>query len=376
MRVPLVDLRAAYLPVREAVERELATVLEGMDLTLGPNVRAFEEEFAAYCEVPHGVAVSSGTDALAAALRACDVGPGDEVIAPAHTFFATIEAIVHTGAIPVLVDVEPDTLTIDPAETAAAIGPATKAIVAVHLYGHPADMDPLLELAQRHGLRLIEDCAQAHGARYKGRRCGSIGDAGCFSFYVTKNLGSLGEGGFVTTRDASTAEHVRLLRHHGHVSKFEHAIVGYNLRLHELQAVVLRQKLPRLDAANARRRELAAAYARHLGAAPIGLPAVRDGCAPVHHVYPLRVAERDVLGAHLEAHGVGIGIHYKIPAHRQPALHRHPHRVRSMPVTDAACAELLSIPMYPELTEAQVAYVSARTLEFFEGRAAREVIAR
>ena len=217
MVVPLVDLRAGAVAVREEVLREFGHVLDDMQLLLGPSVRAFEREFAAFCEVEHGVAVSSGTDALLAALLACGVGPGDEVIAPSLTFFATIEAIVHAGAIPVLVDVEPETLTIDPREVRAAITRATRAVMPVHLYGHPADMDSIVAVAREYGLLVIEDAAQAHGARYAGRRCGAIGDAGCFSFYFTKNLGAFGEGGFVTTGDAAVAERLRRLRHHGHV---------------------------------------------------------------------------------------------------------------------------------------------------------------
>ncbi len=360
MRVPLVDLRAAWVPVQDAVTRGWAASLETMQLTLGPETAAFEGEFAAYSGAAHGVAVSNGTDALFAALRACGIGPGDEVIAPALTFFATVEAIVHAGAVPVLVDVEEDTLTLDPAAAARAITPATRAIMPVHLHGHPADMDPLLALARTHGLRLVEDCAQAHGARYRGRRCGSLGDAGGFSFYVTKNLGALGEGGFVTTQDAAVAEHVRLLRHHGHVSKHEHRIVGHNLRLDELQAIVLRAKLPRLDAGNTRRRAIAARYRERLAGCGVRLPADRAGCEPVHHVFALRTKERDRLQAYLEAAGIGTGIHYKAPAHRQPALAAHPHRVHDMRVTDAACAELLSIPMYPELSDDQVDYVADR----------------
>lgn len=368
MRVPLVDLRAAWLPVREAVEQEWASILDGMQLTLGPQGQALEVEFAAYCETTHGVAVSTGTDALFVALRACDIGAGDEVIVPSHTFFATVEAVLHTGAVPVLVDVEPDTLNIDPAHVARAITPATRAIVPVHLYGHPADMDPILALARTHGLRVIEDCAQAHGARYRGRRVGSLGDAGCFSFYCTKNLGALGEGGFVATRDATIAERVRMLRHHGHTSKYEHRIVGYNLRFDELQAAVLRQKLPRLEAGNARRRKLAACYVERLSDRGIGLPVTRTDCDPVHHVFPLRVGDRDGLQAHLEAQGIGTGIHYKTPAHRQPALAARAHRAGALPVTDAACATLLSIPMYPELTDVQLDYVVDCVVAFLDGR--------
>jgi dTDP-4-amino-4,6-dideoxygalactose transaminase len=366
MVVPLVDLKASFQPIRDEVMRAFDVILDGMQLLLGPNTEAFEREFADYCGAFDGVAVSNGTDALFAALSACGVGAGDEVIAPSHTFFATIEAIVHTGAIPVMVDVEPDTLTIDPAEVRKAITPATRAIVPVHLYGHPADMDPILELAREHDLRVIEDAAQAHGAGYRGRRCGSMGDAASFSFYVTKNLAAIGEGGFVTARDAAVAERVRLLRHHGHVSKFEHAIVGRNLRMDELQAAVLRIRLRDFESCLERRRAHARRYDELFANTSVRTLEARPDCAPVHHVYPIRVASRDALVRHLGDHGIGTGIHYPIPAHRQPALEAHTHRRHSMDVTDAACSELVSIPMYPELTGEQIEYVASHVLDFSE----------
>jgi len=366
--VPLVDLRASAAAVRDEVLHEFGAILDGMQLFLGPNLQAFEREFAAFCGVDHGIGVSTGTDALLVALRACGVGPGDEVVVPAQTFFATIEAVVHTGATPVLVDVEPDTLTIDPREVAGAVTPATKAIVPVHLYGHPADMDPILEIARARGLRVIEDASQAHGARYKGRRCGGLGDAGCFSFYFTKNLGAFGEGGFVATGDAALAERVRLLRHHGHVSKFEHAVVGYNLRMDELQAAVLRIKLRGLDAANARRREVARRYDALLAGSAARVLRSRPDADPVHHVYPVRVADRDGLRDHLATAGIETGIHYRTPAHLQPALRTIPHRCRKLEVTEGACRELLSIPMYPELTDAQLTFVAGQVRDFLEGR--------
>jgi dTDP-4-amino-4,6-dideoxygalactose transaminase len=291
------------------------------------------------------------------------------VIVPSLTFFATIEAVIHVGAVPVMVDVEPETLTLDPGAAAAAVTRATRAMIPVHLYGHPADMDPLLDLARAHRLVVIEDVAQAHGARYRGRRCGSLGEAGSFSFYVTKNLGAFGEGGFVTTRDAAIAERLRLLRHHGHLSKFEHGIVGYNLRLDELQAAVLRLKLPRLEAGNARRRVLAARYRERFRGSPVRCVGTRPDCEPVHHVHPILVPDRDRLVAHLSAQGVGTGIHYKIPCHLQPALRAHPHRIGPMKVTEQVCGEMLSIPMYPELEDAQLEYVADQVLRFVGGKA-------
>jgi dTDP-4-amino-4,6-dideoxygalactose transaminase len=364
VKIPLVDLRASYLPIREELLRRFDAILDGMQLFLGPEQRALEAEFAAFCEVPHGIAYSNGTDAIYAALRALGVGPGHEVIAPAHTFFATIEAIVHTGATPVLVDVEPETLTIDPREVEAALTPATRAIVPVHLYGHPADMDPILELARERGIHVVEDAAQAHGARYRGRRCGSLGDLASFSFYVTKNLGAFGEGGFVCTRDAALAEQVRLLRHHGHVSKFEHALVGHNFRMDELQAAVLRLKLPGLEAGNARRREIARRYRELLPGVRQLVP--RADCEAVHHVHPIRVRERDALRDYLAEQGIETGIHYKVPGHLQPALRGHPHRHGNMKVTEEACRELLSLPIYPELTDEQLEYVALHVRRFLE----------
>jgi dTDP-4-amino-4,6-dideoxygalactose transaminase len=365
--VPLVDLRASFLPIREELLRELESVLDGMELLLGPRQRAFEEEFAAYCGAAHGVAVSSGSDALLAALAACGIGPGDEVICPSLTFFASVEAILHVGAVPVLVDVSPDTLTLDPEEARAALSPATRAILPVHLYGHPAQMDPLLALARERGLRVIEDAAQAHGARTGGRRCGSLGDAGCFSFYFSKNLSAFGEGGFVTAHDAQVAERVRLLRHHGQRSKFEHATAGYNLRMDEIQAAVLRIKLRGLDAANARRRQLAACYRERLAGLPLRQPEVGEGCEPVFHLYTVRTRERDALREHLTRAGIATGIHYPVPCHAQPALRERPHRCAAMKVTEQACAELLSLPMYPELSEEQLERVVAALRGFYGG---------
>ena len=369
-QVPLVDLRASFAPIRDEVFRAFEEVFASMELLDGPNLRAFEREFADYCDAPHGVAVSSGTSALYAALVACGIGPGDEVIVPSHTFFASIEAVIHAGAIPVLVDVEPECLTIDVEAVHEALTPATRAIVPVHLYGHPAEMDILCTLARERGLRVIEDAAQAHGARYRGARCGGIGDAAAFSFYFTKNLAAVGEGGFVATGREDVAEGVRRLRHHGHVSKFEHAIVGHNLRMDELQAAVLRIRLRRLDAALARRRAIATRYDDLFAEGPVRTLSARPDCEAAHHLYPIRVAMRDELIAHLNEHGIGTGIHYRTPGHRQPALARHPHRVGSMKVTDEACAELVSLPIYPELSDEQVEYVASRVLDFYRAGAA------
>jgi dTDP-4-amino-4,6-dideoxygalactose transaminase len=371
-QIPLVDLRASYLPIRDELLAAFDRVLGGMELLLGPEQRAFEEAFASYCGTRHAVAVSSGTDALLAALLACGVGTGDEVICPANSFFATVEAVIHAGATPVFVDVDPNTLTLDPGCVRDALSPVTRALLPVHLYGHPADMDPLLELAAEHDLRVIEDAAQAHGARHRGRPCGSLGDAAAFSFYFTKNLGAFGEAGCVTTDDAELAERLRVLRHHGHVSKADHAIAGFNLRMDELQAAVLRIKLRRLDAGNARRREIAARYDdRFAGCPGIRTLLVRPHCEAVHHLYAIRSAQRDRLREHLAHAGVATGIHYPIPAHRQPALAHHRHRCGELGVTEQVCAELLSLPIYPELRDEQVETVARAVREFAQsGRGA------
>ena len=366
LSVPLVDLRAGYLPIREKLLSAFDGILSDMRLFLGPQNQAFEQEFASYCQVEHGISVASGTAALHAALKACRIGLGDEVIAPSHTFFATIESIVNVGATPVMVDVEPGSLTIDTNEVRAAVTPRTKAILPVHVYGQSADMDPILDLAHDRDLYVIEDASQAHGATYKGRKCGSMGDLGCFSFYFTKNLGAFGEGGFVATSSGELAERVRMLRHHGHASKFEHAAVGDNLRMDELQAAVLRLKLPRLDEFNGARCRVAEQYSARFKGRGIELLSIRPDGDSVHHLYPVRLNDRDGLCDHLTLRGIGTGIHYKIPAHQQSAMKHVRHRCHPMPVTESVCPRLLSLPMFPELTQEQIDYVSEQVLTYVD----------
>ncbi len=365
MEVPLVDLKASLEPIRDELFKGFEQVLEGMNLFLGENVQRFEEEFTTFCEAEHGIAVSNGTDAIFAALSALGIGPGDEVIVPSHTFFASVEAVVHTGATPVLADIDPETMTLAPASVAEAIGPATRAILPVHLNGHPADMDPILELAREHDAFVVEDCAQAHGARYKGRRCGTMGDAAAFSFYFTKNLGAFGEGGFVLAGNEDVAEAVRELRHHGHVSKFEHGRIGYNLRPDELQAVVLRLKLRHLEENNRQRAAVAERYAERLDGL-VRLPGRREDCEHVYHLFPIRVRDRDALRDYLWDKGVGTGIHYKIPAHQQPAMRDVHHRRTDLAVTEETCPLLLSLPMYPELRDEQVDYVAEQVRAYLD----------
>ena len=317
-------------------------------LILGPELAAFESEFAAYCGAAHAVGVGNGLDALTLALRAAGVGVGDEVIAPSHTFVATWLAIAATGARPVPVEPDPATCTLTAEAVAAAVTPRTAAVIPVSLYGHPVDMDPLLAVCKRHGLFVLEDAAQSHGAAYEGRRTGSLAHATAFSFYPTKNLGALGDAGAVTTSDAGLAERLRKLRNYGSIRKYEHEHAGVNSRLDELQAAFLRAKLPRLDAANDRRRAHAAAYAQTLGgAAGLTLPVEASWARHVYHLYVVRSPERDALQARLEAAGVQTLIHYPTPCHLQPAFADLGFRSGQFPLAERLAREVLSLPMWP-----------------------------
>jgi len=317
-------------------------------LILGPELAAFESEFAAYCGAAHAVGVGNGLDALTLALRAAGVGVGDEVIAPSHTFVATWLAIAATGARPVPVEPDPATCTLTAEAVAAAVTPRTAAVIPVSLYGHPVDMDPLLAVCKRHGLFVLEDAAQSHGAAYEGRRTGSLAHATAFSFYPTKNLGALGDAGAVTTSDAGLAERLRKLRNYGSIRKYEHEHAGVNSRLDELQAAFLRAKLPRLDAANDRRRAHAAAYAETLGgAAGLTLPVEASWARHVYHLYVVRSPERDALQARLEAAGVQTLIHYPTPCHLQPAFADLGFRSGQFPLAERLAREVLSLPMWP-----------------------------
>ncbi len=365
MQVPLVDLRVQYQTLKDEILAAVADVFEGMQLFLGPNVRAFEAEFAAYSHAQHAIGVGSGTDALILSLRAADVGPGDEVITVSHTFFADTEAIALVGATPVFVDVEPDTWNLDPSKLEAAITPRTKAIVPVHLCGQPAEMAPILELARKHKLFVLEDACQAHGADYRGQRVGSIGDAAVFSFYCSKNLGGFGEGGMVTTNDARLAARIRRLRDHGSDRRYEHAEIGTNARLDEVQAAILRVKLRHLDEWNARRQANAAAYGEALAGTPLELPTVRPDRTHVYHLYVVRGPRRDALKDYLGARGISTGVHYPIPGHLQPAARAWSRGPGSLPVTERLAERVLSLPMYPELTREQIAYVADAVRAFY-----------
>lgn len=358
MKVPYLDLAAQYRSLKSEIEPAVLRVLESTQYVLGPEVTAFEQEFARWCGVSECVALNSGTSALHLALLACGIGPGDEVITVPFTFVATVSAIEYAGATPVLVDVEPRHLTMDPAKVEAAITPRTKAIMPVHLFGHPADMEPILAIAKRHGLRVIEDAAQAHGASYQGRTCGSMSDVACFSFYPGKNLGACGEGGALVTDDPEIARTARLLRSWGEERRYEHLLKGFNFRMDGIQGAILRIKLRHLDAWTEARRARAAAYGAALAGTGVRVPEERTGDRHVYHVFAVRLQGRNDARARLEAAGVQTGVHYPIPVHLQPAYRNLGGRPGDFPVAEQAAGEVLSLPIYPELTSEQVAYVA------------------
>jgi dTDP-4-amino-4,6-dideoxygalactose transaminase len=352
--IPFVDLAAQYRSIRGEVDAAMAAVLARGDFILGQDVRLFEQEFAAYCGTTHCLGVASGTDALRLALQACGIGRGDEVITTAHTFIASVLAIAEAGASPVLVDCEPEFGLIDVTKIEAAVTPRTRAILPVHLYGQAADMDPILEIAARHGLVVVEDACQAHGARYKDRPCGSIGDIAAFSFYPGKNLGAYGDAGAVTTGRADLADRVMLLRNYGQRVKYEHLEKGGNSRLDTLQAAVLRVKLRHLDDWNAARQRAAAAYGRALADAGVQLPQVAPYGTHVFHLYVVRTPDRAGVQQRLDAARAQHGIHYPTPVHRQKAMADLGYGPGSFPVAEALAPEILSLPMFPELSEAQI----------------------
>lgn len=353
-QIPLVDLKAGYELIEEQIRLAWDEALSGMRLFLGPNVQAFEKEFAAYCGVQHAIGVSDGTNALLLALRACEVQPGDEVITVGFTFIATTEAILLSGAKPVFVDIDPQTYTMDPNLIESQITSNTRVILPVHLYGQCADMDPIMEIAKNYNLLVIEDACQAHGAEYKGRKAGSIGHAAAFSFYFTKNLGAYGEGGMVTTNNDHIAKRVRMLRDHGSEKRYYHDLVGWNARLDELQAAALRIKLDYLNQWNQDRRNIALSYARRLESTGLTLPQEAQFNQHVYHLYVIRSSFREGLRNYLTEQGIGTGIHYPIPTHRQKAILDLGIIPTSLPHTESISEEILSLPMYPQLTEQQI----------------------
>src|SRR6266704_4054117 len=353
MQIPLVDLRAQYQTIRGEVLAAIEDVLSGMQLFLGPQSRAFEQEFAAYCGCDYGVGCSTGTDALMLALRVCEIGAGHEVITASNTFIATVEAIALVGATPVFVDIDPETYTLDWTQLERVLTPRTRAIIPVHLYGHPVEMQPVLEFAREHGLRIIEDASQAHGATYRGQRVGSMGDIGCFSFYFSKNLGAYGEAGACVTNDRQLAESIRKLRDHGSLIRYQHETLGMNARLDEIPAAVLRVKLSYLEQWNVARQTHAKFYTEHLRELVQAIPIVRPWATHVYYVYVVQVQERDQFRTSLEQEGIATGIHYPTPIHLQPACSRYGYVRGMLPVTEAATSHIVSLPMYAELTAEQ-----------------------
>jgi dTDP-4-amino-4,6-dideoxygalactose transaminase len=373
--IPQADPKANYLAHKKEIERAVADVLDGGVYILGNQVVEFEQEFAAYLGVSHGIGAASGTDALHLALRACQVGPGDAVITVSHTAVATVAAIELAGAVPLLVDIDPRTFTMDPQRLEDALaterGFRPKAIIPVHLYGHPADMPAIMDIAERSGLIVIEDCAQSHGAAIQGRKAGSWGQMAAFSFYPTKNLGALGDAGAVVTRDPELAARARLIREYGWRERYVSEIFGMNNRLDELQAAILRVKLRYLERDNARRRELAATYAKELGGADLTLPLVRHGAVHVYHQYAVLSSRRNALRDYLRKVGIGTLIHYPVPVHMQPA-YRHRIPALDMANTEEIARQVLSLPMYPELTAEQVGTVGRAISEFPESAVPRQ----
>jgi dTDP-4-amino-4,6-dideoxygalactose transaminase len=361
--IPFVDLKAQYTSIKPEVDAAIQGVLESCQFTLGAEVAKFEEEFAAYSGASIGIGVNTGTSALHLALLAAGVGPGDEVVTVPFTFVATAAAIHYTGATPTFVDVDPVTFTMDPAGLEAAITPKTKAIIPVHLYGQTADMDPILAIAKKHGLVVIEDACQAHGAEYKGRRAGSIGDMGCFSFYPGKNLGAYGEGGMVTTSNPEFARTIRMLRDWGAEKKYHHVLKGYNYRLEGMQGAILRVKLRHLEKWTEARRTAAAYYDAALAGSGIATPLARGDSRHVYHVYAVRTAVRQKWQDFLNSRGVQSGIHYPIPVHLQPAYASPRYKAGDFPHSERAANEVLSLPMYPELTRPMQDEVVAALLE-------------
>jgi dTDP-4-amino-4,6-dideoxygalactose transaminase len=357
--IPFVDLRKQYLEIKRDVDAAIARVFDSGQFVLGEEVEGFEREFADLCGGSDGIAVNSGTSALQVALMAAGVRRGDDVITVPFTFVATAAAIGYIGARPVFVDVDPVTFTMDPAKIEAAITPRTKAIVPVHLYGQPADMDPILAIAARHGLVVIEDACQAHAAFYKDRPVGSLGDAGCFSFYPGKNLGAYGEGGMVVTSRPEIAREVRMLRDWGQERKYHHVLKGYNFRMDGIQGAILRAKLRHLPRWTAARRDHARTYGQLLADSGLTLPVEAPYARHVYHVYAVRTAERTSLQRSLQAHGVSTGIHYPVPVHLQPAYADLGHKPGDFPESERAAAEVLSLPMFPELTHTQLEIVAA-----------------
>jgi len=381
-KIPLVDLHAQYEEIKDEMYKLWDEILESMYLYLGPNVKGFEKEFAEFNRVKHCVGLGSGTEAIHFSIRALGIGEGDEVIAPSHTFFATIEAIIQAGAYPVMLDIDPELYTLCPDAVREYIesncskereglkdkntGKILKALLPVHIYGHPADMDAFKEISDEYNLMIIEDAAQAHGAEYKGRKAGALGDIAAFSFYFSKNLGALGEGGAITTNSDEYAERIRKLREHGQKDKYHHDSIGYNSRLDEIQAAVLRCKLKLLKKWNDRRREVASFYNNALKDLPLIIPTEAEWAHHVYHLYVICSDKRDELFGHLRDRGIGCGMHYPIPCHLQEAMKGYGNSEGDLPETEKAAKEILSLPIYPHLSEDDTSRVVETIREFYK----------
>jgi dTDP-4-amino-4,6-dideoxygalactose transaminase len=364
-KIPLVDLKRQYLSIKEEVDEVMAKVIEREAFTLGDELESFEESFAKYCGTAFAVGVGSGTEALHLTLKALGIGQGDEVITVPNTFVATVEAILMCGARPVFVDVDERTYNMDISQLEKVLTERTKAIIPVHLYGQPAEMDEIMNFACEHGLKVVEDACQAHGAKYGGKRVGSFGDAGCFSFFPSKNLGAFGDGGMIVTDKRNLAERIKRLRHHGHVDKFTHLEPGFCSRLHNLQAAVLSVKLKYLEDWNRKRRRLASIYTRLLSNFLVKTPLIHEKAEHVFHLYVVRVKERDNLREFLNKSGIQTGIHYPIPVHLQPAYRSLGYRKESFPVAETLAKQIISLPLFPEMREEEVGVVVDAFKEFF-----------
>jgi dTDP-4-amino-4,6-dideoxygalactose transaminase len=364
--IPLVDLTAQYHSIKEEIDAAVQATLESGHFILGPAVSKLEESIASYLGVDHAIGLASGTDALVLALRALDIGAGDEVIVPAYTFFATAGAVMSLRATPVFVDIDPVTYEIDVAQIKGRITPKTKAIIPVHLYGHPANMDPILELARSHGLKVIEDNAQAFGATYRGKKTGSIGDIGCLSFFPTKNLGAFGDGGMVVTNHSALADRMRMLRTHGWKKKYYSEEVGYNSRLDALQAAILQAKLPHVDTWNENRRKISRRYTEKLHSLGVTVPTECDWGTHVYHLYIIRSGRRDELQAFLKQRGIASEVYYPLPPHLSMPCRKLGYQEGSFPYAEKASQETLALPLYPELTVEQQDQVIDAIYEFIE----------
>jgi dTDP-4-amino-4,6-dideoxygalactose transaminase len=356
-KVPFLDLKSQIDPIRNEILAAISQAIDNSDYVMGPSLDAFESAFADYCDCHHAMGVSSGTDALFLILRALGVGPGDEVITVPNTFIATVEAIAHTGAKPILVDVDDDSYCIDPEAVEDAITPRTRVIIPVHLFGLPCDMDPLMQLAEKHALYVVEDACQSHGATYKGKKTGSLGHAAAFSFYPSKNLGALGDGGAVTTDDPEIARKVKALRHHAQYDRNVHPEVGYNCRLDSIQAAVLNVKLPKLDGWNTRRRQIASFYETGLAREEYRFQKGVLESAHVYHIFALRHPRRKLVHDQLDRAMIGRGRHIAPPIHLQPGYEDLGYRKGAFPVSEKLCEELISLPVFPGLSESQLNYV-------------------